>query len=158
MNECLSAVLLTPVDKREEFYHLACWLKIDLLVNFLNYFIFVLLIILHHTVEYAQLQIFMLIIVYNFCWTFSNGFEISIKFCVFFIQISKCCEKNICGVILALLPTLNPNTHKTAQKDHFFSSKVNQNIFSNSVSKQQGVKSFHHKFGMQNLWIYYSKA
>jgi hypothetical protein len=24
VNECLSAVLLTPVDKREEFYHLAC--------------------------------------------------------------------------------------------------------------------------------------
>jgi hypothetical protein len=31
-----------------------------------------------------------------------NGNEISIKFCVFFIPISKCCEKNICGVILAL--------------------------------------------------------
>jgi hypothetical protein len=53
---------------------------------------------------------------------------------------------------------LNPNTHRTAQKNIFFSAKVNQNIFSNSVSNQQGVKSFHHKFGMQNLRIYYSKA
>ena len=121
MNECLSAVLLTPVDKREEFYHLACWLKIDLLVNFLNYFIFVLLIILHHTVEYAQLQIFMLIIV--FAWIFFELFPTDLKSAsnsAFFYTHIKSCEKNICGVILALLPTLNPNTHKTAQKKHFF--------------------------------------
>ena len=141
MNECLSAVLLTPVDKREEFYHLACWLKIDLLVNFLNYFIFVLLIILHHTVEYAQLQIFMLIIV--FAWIFFELFPTDLKSAsnsAFFYTHIKSCEKNICGVILALLTTLNPNTHKTAQKDHFFSSKVNQNIFSNSDFKPTGVK------------------
>ena len=77
VNECLSAVLLTPVDKREEFYHLACWLKIDLLVNFLNYFIFVLLIILHHTVEYAQLQIFIIITV--FAWIFFELFPTDLK-------------------------------------------------------------------------------
>ncbi len=53
VNECSSAVSLTPVDKREEFYHLSCWLTIDLLVNFLNYFMFVLLINLHHTMEYS---------------------------------------------------------------------------------------------------------
>ncbi len=113
MNECLSAVLLTPVDKREEFYHLACWPKIDLLVNFLSYFIIVLLINLHHTVEYVQLQIFYafvwILFLYKFFWTFFNGFEISIKFCVFSYT--------------------HQITHRKRLQKIFFPLKVNQNIF-----------------------------
>jgi hypothetical protein len=157
VNECLSAVLLTLVDKREEF-HLACWLKIDLLVNFFNYFIFVLLINLHHTVEYAQLQIF----TNNcFCMNFLKNFFQRIwnqhQILCSFIHISKCCEKNICGVILALLPTLNPNTHKMANFFIFFLKWI-RIYFPILISNQQVLKSSLHKFGMQNLWIYYSKA
>ncbi len=156
MNECLSAVLLTPVDKREEFYHLACWLKIDLLVNFLNYFIFVLLIILHHTVRYAQLQIYMLITA--FAWTFSNGFEISIKFCVFYTHIKMLWKKYLWGHISTFYQLWILTHTKRLKKPIFFLQKWIRIYFPIQFQTNKVLKSFHHKFGVQNLWIYYFKA
>ena len=132
MNECLSAVLL---DKREEFYHLACWLKIDLIVNFLNYFIFVLLIILHHTVEYAQ--IFMLITA--FAWIFLNFFQRiwnQHQILRFFYTVIKMLWKKYLWVHISTFYQLWILTHtKRLKKNIFFSSKVNHNIFSNSGFK-----------------------
>ncbi len=57
MNEYLSAVLLTPVDKREEFYH-SLLTETRSARQLFKLFHICLLINLHHTVEYAQLQIF----------------------------------------------------------------------------------------------------
>ena len=143
MNECLSAALLTPVDKREEFYHLACWLKIDLLVNFLNYFIFVLLIILHHTVEYAQLQIFMLIIV--LAWIFVELFPTDLKSASnsasFYTHIKLLWKKYLWGHISTFYELWILMHTKQLKIMNFFSN-VNQNklYFPILVSKQQGVK------------------
>jgi hypothetical protein len=58
--------------------------------------------------------------------TFFNGFEINIKFCVFWYPYQNVVKKILVGSYKHFLPTLNPNAHKTAKKNDFFSN-VNQN-------------------------------
>jgi hypothetical protein len=58
--------------------------------------------------------------------TFFNGFEINIKFCVFWYPYQNVVKKILVGSYKHFLPTLNPNAHKTAKKNYFFSN-VNQN-------------------------------
>ncbi len=64
---------------------------------------------------------FMLItFLYEFFYTFFKGFEISIQFCVFWYPYQNVLNKMFVGSYYHFLPTLNPNTHKTAQKTKTF--------------------------------------
>ena len=89
--------------------------------------------------------------------TFFNGFEINIKFCVFWYPYQNVVKKILVGSYKHFLPTLNPNAHKTAKKMIFFQMWIRINsIFQFWFLSYKGLKSFHLKFSMQNLWKYYS--